>query len=123
IDLDNFKHFNDKNGHMEGDKALRDIAKILRGSVREIDILSRYGGDEFLVILMETSTDYAVKAAERIRKSMKDYKKRKGITLSIGIATFPTNGKNLKNLLHNADRACYNAKAQGGDKVLVTKTK
>ncbi|MCK4421276.1 sensor domain-containing diguanylate cyclase [candidate division WOR-3 bacterium] len=123
IDLDNFKQYNDENGHMEGDKALRDIAKILRGSVREIDILSRYGGDEFLAILMETSTDYAVKAAERIRKSMKDYKKREGITLSIGIATFPTNGKNLKNLLHNADRACYNAKAQGGDKVLAAKIK
>ena len=121
VDLDNFKQFNDENGHIKGDEALREIARILGEGIREIDILARYGGDEFLIILMETSSEQAIQVAERIRESAENYNKPGNITLSIGVATFPTNGQNLKKLIHNADRACYTAKNNGGNRIIIAK--
>jgi diguanylate cyclase (GGDEF)-like protein len=126
MDIDDFKLFNDTEGHLAGDEALRCIANIAKGSLRVIDVIARFGGEEFAVIMPQTEKDEAFLVAERIRKSVKEQLHRTwktfprdNITISIGIATFPYDGKDRKELIRNADKALYRAKMEGKDKTVL----
>lgn len=127
FDIDDFKLFNDTEGHMAGDEILRAVADISRDSIRSIDILSRIGGEEFAIIMPQTDTEEAFLVAERVRKNIKElipasWKKfpRKNITVSIGVASYPKDGKDPKNLIKAADRYLYRAKVQGKDRTVMS---
>ena len=110
IDIDNFKNYNDTNGHPAGDEALRKTAKLLKGSLREMDIVCRYGGEEFIVMLSQTDKGGAQLVAERLRVQANLYLP---FTLSLGVATYPEDSQDINNLVEKADAALYKAK-QGG---------
>jgi diguanylate cyclase (GGDEF)-like protein/PAS domain S-box-containing protein len=123
LDLDHFKHFNDVFGHEAGDFVLQSMSDIFRAHFRAEDIVCRYGGEEFAVILAETSTEDAFKRAEALRLATRDLKLlHRGklldpVTLSIGIAGFPANGQSAQELLDCADKSLYQSKADGRDRV------
>jgi diguanylate cyclase (GGDEF)-like protein len=128
VDLDGFKYCNDTQGHSFGDRILKDIADILLNTVRSMDIVARYGGDEFMVILPETGQALAIDIAERLRANVK--KKivlpRDGagsepftLTASIGIVCYPEHGETVELLLENVDKALYRAKNQGKNRTEV----
>ena len=118
MDVDHFKNFNDKFGHLVGDQILREIGRLIKENIREIDFAGRYGGEEFCVVLPVTDRYGANFAAERLRAaveeaSIKAYDTTIKATISIGIATFPTDGKTVMELLDKADWALYRAKKKG----------
>jgi diguanylate cyclase (GGDEF)-like protein len=124
IDIDYFKNYNDRYGHIVGDAILRELAKTIQENVRQIDLLGRYGGEEFSIILSETDKDAAGLAAERIRQAIENkriraYDEELKITVSIGISTFPFDGKDIKTLLDKADAALYRAKELGRNRICV----
>jgi diguanylate cyclase (GGDEF)-like protein len=126
IDVDHFKIINDKYGHPKGDQILKRVAIFLKESIRRSDIIGRYGGDEFLLILPQTSPHNAKIAATRVKeifsKKMAQYQKNAPVqnTLSIGISGFPNEGiKTYKNMIVQADKALYLAKASGRDTIVV----
>jgi len=124
IDVDKFKEFNDQYGHLTGDQILREIGAIIKENVREIDILGRYGGEEFSVVLPDTGPKGAHYVAERIRSMtektlIRAYDATIKSTLSIGIATYPKDGKIAKELMDKADWALYRAKSMGRNRVCV----
>jgi diguanylate cyclase (GGDEF)-like protein len=116
IDLDHFKEINDTHGHLAGSKTLSEVAEILRNSVREVDTLFRYGGDEFTGLLVETDSEGAKIAAERMRSSIEaaTFLKEEGInariTATIGYATYPDHTSDKFDLIDMADHAMYNGK-------------
>ncbi|MBI1912315.1 MAG: diguanylate cyclase [Deltaproteobacteria bacterium] len=116
MDLDNFKMINDRNDHLVGSKVLIEVAKILLKCVREVDTVIRYGGDEYVVLLVDADYDVAMKVADRIRTTiekfnfLEDESLNLKITASIGIATYPIHTKDKKELLKIADKAMYRAK-------------
>jgi diguanylate cyclase (GGDEF)-like protein len=120
IDIDNFKFFNDTYGHLSGDEVIRHVSQFIQTSCREIDVVGRYGGDEFAVILFEADTSLAVYVAERILATLnnKSFSLPNGtklpITVSIGIASYPSDGKEAEQLFSIADAAMYRAKLAGG---------
>jgi diguanylate cyclase (GGDEF)-like protein len=121
-DVDHFKRINDEYGHGRGDEVLRGIGSVLTGALRTIDFAGRYGGEEFLVVLPETDENEARVVAERIRLAvaairLPDFEHR--ITLSVGIAVLPEDGKDAATLQAAADRALYVAKDAGRDRVEV----
>jgi diguanylate cyclase (GGDEF)-like protein len=115
LDLDNFKRYNDENGHIAGDKILIEYAAIMKSSIRDIDLICRYGGDEFVVVLPETDEIFARAVGERIRKKVEKASKKMKITLSIGIASYPIDGDDKTTLINVSDKACYLAKRGGGN--------
>jgi diguanylate cyclase (GGDEF)-like protein len=126
LDIDGFKYYNDTFGHRIGDKALKVISDIILNSVRSIDIVARYGGDEFMVILPETDKALAVQIAERLRSdvakivlptnSMPDALPV-AITLSIGMVCYPEHGGTAVLLLEHVDKALYLAKKRGKNRI------
>ena len=120
LDLDDFKKINDTKGHLFGDEVLANFGKFLSLSSREEDIICRYGGEEFIVILPETTGDGALMYAERVRKILKedDFFKKHKITFSGGISTFPYNGKDLEELFISVDKSLYAAKYAGKDCII-----
>ncbi|MDI6891592.1 MAG: GGDEF domain-containing protein [Actinomycetota bacterium] len=126
LDLDNFKTYNDSCGHLVGNEILKGAADPLRACVRDVDIVARYGGDEFCVILPQTGKSEAIEVAERIRTSIEHHdfpqkKKELGkLTVSLGLVAYPQDGKNLKSLLGVADKALYMAKNAGGNRIVHT---
>ena len=117
VDIDNFKQMNDTFGHIEGDKVLKKVSKVIKSNVRRMDVVTRYGGDEFVIILWGVGKEAAKLLGERIRKAVK---KELSIhtfplTLSIGICAFPDDGKKVGVLLDKADKALYRAKSKGRD--------
>ncbi len=124
IDIDRFKTFNDTYGHEAGDLVLREFSSFLRKHVREEDFACRYGGDEFVVILPETSRDNARQRAEQLREGVTHLgirfrgKPIDGITLSLGMAVYPHDGLTVDAILSAADAALYRAKAEGRDRVV-----
>ncbi len=126
LDIDDFKLFNDTEGHLSGDEVLKNIANIAKESTRVIDIIARFGGEEFAIIMPQTEKDEAFFVAERIRKSVREqlshtwkYFPKDSITVTLGIATFPSNGRDMKNLIRNADKALYKGKKEGKDKTVL----
>lgn len=127
IDIDNFKQFNDRYGHLVGDAILRQVSKTISLAVRQIDFIGRYGGEEICVVLAETSKEQANFAAERIREAIsleviKVYDEELKVTVSIGVSTFPDNALNMQNLIEMADQALYLAKETGKNKVCFSST-
>jgi len=122
VDVDHFKSYNDKYGHLTGDQILREIGKVIDENIREIDIAGRFGGEEFCVVLPDTDREGAQYAAERIRKATEEttisaYDTNVKVTLSIGISTYPDNGKEKNELIDKADWALYRAKKLGRNRV------
>jgi len=120
-DLDHFKGYNDRLGHVAGDKALRAVAGVLLHSIRQFDLAARYGGEELTVILLDTPGDGAAEVAERIRQGVADLDlggPGMGITVSIGTAAFPEDAMLMEELVDKADWAMYLAKRKGRDRVV-----
>ena len=122
VDVDHFKRFNDQYGHLVGDEVLRQLADTIRKNVRELDLVGRYGGEEFGVLLVETNRSGAAFAAERIRfaiaeKKIKAYDENLKATVSIGCATFPKAQAETGVVLEIADQALYDAKHHGRNRV------
>ena len=118
IDIDNFKAINDKYGHEVGDKVLELIAYELQSSVREADIVGRWGGDEFIIILRNTDIEKAKKVANRILENIRNIKVNSlKVSISLGLAQYA--GESLKDLIKKADRALYKAKEKGKDRIYV----
>jgi len=120
IDLDNFKIVNDIYGHDVGDKVLIAVAKVLKSSVRESDIVARWGGEEFLILLRRIELEDAIKVAEKIRNAICQLKVPpvEGITASIGVSCYSGEG-DVYDLVRKADLALYQAKAQGKNCVIL----
>ena len=124
LDVDSFKTFNDTYGHPQGDQLLRNIAVILQAGVRTVDFVGRYGGEEFLVILPETTKDDACRMAERIRSDVEaqavvtiaDKPVRR--TVSVGVASYPEDALSPAELVQRADEALYRAKRSGKNCVI-----
>lgn len=117
IDIDNFKYYNDLNGHQKGDYVLKKMGKVIKENVRENDICARYGGEEFAIILPNTCEEDALKMAERLRMKIEDEHfegeetQPKGkVTASFGVSVYPDKAKNDTELIKSADDALYRAK-------------
>ncbi len=123
MDIDEFKRVNDTYGHKSGDRVLTALGEIIRQHVRAGDIPCRYGGEEFAIVLPETSIEIAVQRAEQIRQRFHTSRFFKGEdavvpTLSIGIASYPAHGRSAAKVMHAADVAMYAAKSFGGNKAV-----
>jgi diguanylate cyclase (GGDEF)-like protein len=118
-DLDRFKDVNDTYGHDAGDRVLKEIGRFLQQNVRDVDIVARYGGEEFVIMIPEAAKDAAYSMSERLRKkfSKLKFENLPQITISLGIATYPFDGKQPEDLLKNADAAMYAAKRAGRNQV------
>ncbi len=126
LDIDDFKLFNDTEGHLAGDEILKSISGIAKDNLRIIDVIARFGGEEFAIIMPQTEKPEALQVAERIRNSIKERIPkmwnefpRDAITVSIGIATYPADGKDRKDIIRSADKALYRAKMEGKDRTVL----
>jgi len=124
IDTDRFKKYNDTHGHQEGDALLKKIGLIFAKCMRDVDYASRYGGDEFIVLLTETDKARAVEVAERIRdlvavEAMSRDPGRVAVTISIGVAAFPEDGHTPETVIASADAALYHAKRNGRNRTVL----
>lgn len=126
LDLDHFKRLNDTHGHAAGDTALARLAGVLRTQLREIDLLSRWGGEEFFVVLPDTEAAGAARVAERLRRALDEASVAFGehvmhVTSSIGVATLEcahdSHEQSLAQLITDADRALYEAKHRGRNRI------
>ena len=125
-DIDHFKAFNDAHGHLRGDVVLKKVASIMLQNTRGIDLVGRFGGEEFVILLPKTTREGAMAAAEKLRQWVEQetfagaQKSQPGgcLTLSLGVAEFPTDSKDLYELLDLADRALYRAKDAGRNRVV-----
>jgi diguanylate cyclase (GGDEF)-like protein len=122
IDIDSFKNLNDNYGHDSGDEAIRRIGKVLCEGTRGIDLAARIGGEEFAVLLVETSKEGAVEVAERLRLAIKalEIPGVGHITASFGVAECPSDAQTASDILKAADVALYEAKRSGRDRVVAT---
>ncbi len=125
FDLDHFKRVNDHYGHDMGDAVLRQLGEVLLHHVREEDIACRYGGEEFTVILPGADTEVSRQRAEELRQLIEAMKVQWGgqvignLSVSLGVACFPTHGKTWQEVLKAADKALYHAKQTGRKRVVV----
>jgi diguanylate cyclase (GGDEF)-like protein len=123
LDLDGFKSVNDCNGHLCGSRTLYEVGTIIKTSVREEEVVGRYGGDEFVVILPDTDSSGALLAAERIRQALRghEFLSELGLAVrlsaSLGVSCFPEHGATPEDLIQKADQAMYSVKEQGKDAV------
>ena len=124
LDLDHFKTYNDSLGHPQGDILIREAASLIAATVREVDLVARYGGDEFAVALPGADKGHSLILAERIRRVLaggaferSDVLPGGRLTVSVGVATFPHDGSDHLEVLSSADRALYRAKECGRDRV------
>jgi diguanylate cyclase (GGDEF)-like protein len=123
IDSDNLKQVNDSHGHESGNRLLQHLVRSIREQLRGSDVVARYGGDEFIVLLPETNNNGALDTAERIRKAIEcsrfDVRSGKiAVTVSLGVASYPEDGGNLEIILDKADKAMYRAKQRGRNQVM-----
>ncbi len=123
-DIDNFKEINDKYGHIAGDIVLQSFSQIITSAARQLDVIGRYGGDEFVLILPDTDNSSASQVIDRLRKKVESIPVtlpggvKKTLTASFGVATFPENGISSDDLLIKADERLYKAKSLGKNKVV-----
>jgi diguanylate cyclase (GGDEF)-like protein len=127
FDIDNFKSFNDKYGHLTGDEIIKTIAAIMKKSIRSVDFPARYGGEEFMLILPEITIHSALKLAERLRKVVESHKftinnNVYNVTISLGVAEFdPLFVKHNGDIIDATDQALYDAKHNGRNRVSIAK--
>jgi diguanylate cyclase (GGDEF)-like protein len=118
IDIDDFKKVNDTYGHQQGDRVLSRLSVLLKETLRDLDICSRYGGEEFIIVLPHTDGNEAKEIAERSRKKVEKYfTKRLNITISIGISNCPDSASTIKKLIKVADMALYESKRDGKNRI------
>jgi diguanylate cyclase (GGDEF)-like protein len=123
IDLDQFKAVNDTHGHQRGSRVLREVAQLLKASIRSVDLIARYGGDEFIVVLPDTDAATAAALGERLRATVArtEFLAPEGLrlrlTASFGVAAHPDDAQTKEELVRSADQAMYQAKARGGNAV------
>ena len=123
LDLDRFKLVNDQHGHLIGSQVLRRLSEVLQPCIRQVDTLARYGGDEFTIVLIDTSHEAGLAVAERIRRTVAEAIFDGGgdqtirLSISIGGATYPAHGMDREHLLDASDKAMYRAKSLGRDQV------
>ncbi len=124
MDLDGFKEVNDREGHLEGDRVLATVAQVLASRSRQSNVLARYGGDEFVMLVPEASLEQAQVLGERLRQSLEadPHLASRKVTASIGIGTFPVHGATPEEILRVADSGMYLAKHDGGNRVRVAST-
>lgn len=125
-DVDFFKHYNDKLGHLAGDRALRELADVMRRELRLHDMVARFGGEEFSMIMINAGKDESLPILERIRAEVEDHPFRQRdiqptgrLTISAGLAAFPEDGTTYEEILGEADAALYEAKHAGRNQVCV----
>lgn len=126
VDVDYFKKFNDTEGHVLGDEALKKIAQNLASNLRKSDAVGRYGGEEFMLVLPETKIQSAKEIAERLRAgieriSFQGQREEAFLTVSLGLAAFPDFGKTAEELVQASDHALFVAKQRGRNQVVVEK--
>jgi len=126
LDLDHFKSINDRYGHLEGDRALIEFAAVVRAELRSSDVVGRMGGEEFAVLLPDTRSDEAEAIAQRIVRQLRqrqlwsgDDQQPRGMTASVGVASRLPSDRHLRDWLDRADKALYQAKRQGRDRVVL----
>lgn len=137
VDVDHFKSYNDKFGHLVGDRTLKEVAQVIRNHMRRVDVIGRYGGEEFIIVAPEIQKREAAELAERIRsavahKSLRLYDEETRITVSIGLSSFPEDlgtsptveysDRYGEALVQMADQALYRAKEEGRNRVIAHKT-
>ncbi len=127
IDIDHFKQYNDTFGHPQGDVALKEIADVLKRSIRSYDLAARYGGEEMVLVLPQASPHQIAPLAERIRTAIAELpfrgatdSHRVQLTISIGVAGLPAHAKSKSELIERADKALYLAKEEGRNRVVVS---
>ncbi|MBS1105208.1 MAG: response regulator receiver modulated diguanylate cyclase [Deltaproteobacteria bacterium] len=123
LDIDRFKLVNDQHGHLVGSRTLRRLAEVFGTCIRQVDTLARYGGDEFTILLVDTSLESGIQIAERIRAAVaRAHFETRGsaslqVTVSVGVAAFPMHGREPEVLIDMADKAMYRAKSLGRDRL------
>lgn len=123
VDIDWFKKLNDTYGHEIGNIVLKELSRIIKRCIRDVDIFARYGGEEFVVILPQTAAGEASLIGERIREQVEGTVIDAGtagrlkITVSVGVSSFPENGRSQEELVSVADQALYRAKGSGKNSV------
>jgi len=120
LDLDKFKRINDTYGHLFGDIVIKETAKIIKNNVREHDVVARYGGEEYAVILVNTTKEECLKTVERIRENVENHNFTNGefnenMTISIGMGQFPKDSEDSRGLIRFADEKMYEVKKIGGN--------
>jgi diguanylate cyclase (GGDEF)-like protein len=130
IDIDNFKQVNDIHGHLVGSSTLRQVGAQIKSALRDVDVVIRYGGDEFVVVLIGTNSTQALQAAERVRNQISRFgflaegeTECISITASIGVASCPQHARDKKSLLRLADETMYAAKRSGKNRVIMVQDK
>ena len=118
MDVDHFKSYNDEFGHPAGDKVLAKVSELLQESVREVDSVGRYGGEEFLILMPESGEGEAAALAERVRRRIAEVKfPHRRVTVSLGVAQYPMHGESVDAVIAAADAALYDAKGEGRNRV------
>ncbi len=122
-DLDHFKQKNDTYGHLVGDVVLKDVAKLLARNLRDVDLIARFGGEEFILLLVETPAEQAMPVAQRLKQlvevhPIRAYDELLSQTISVGVAGFPEDAETLEALIERADLALYAAKRSGRNRVV-----
>jgi len=126
LDIDHFKRVNDEFGHLLGDEVLRQLSTILAQQLRKVDVVCRYGGEEFSILVPQTTGEHAVGVAEKLRRVIEDWNfpgVPRPVTVSIGVADFPENGATRDELVKAADAALYAAKQAGRNRVFSASTR
>lgn len=127
MDIDDFKQYNDSLGHLAGDEILKELGKLIKKNIREVDLGARYGGEEFAIILPYTDLEGAKKGAQRIKKIITAHSFRreisipsKKLTISMGISSYPSDSASAQELVQRADEALYTAKKQGKNRICIS---